>query len=305
MDVRNAIAVARAWVTCLEQGGHRVSLGGKLRKLVNDSSNNSPERWRDIKVLACTLRGAKLADRRPWQLKEPTLVSRLASALRHAQASAVHHLRTGGKMAHVFVGHFNFPILASGDGGATGPIDGFGNHPLPVGDGGLWNVSSLIRLSPLGPLFDGKGRNNGGRRCRRGGPGRGHNSGGLRVRLALQGSRALLSATQDGAYHPEPPSKQALSIDIHSLSPTMLLHSQGTVVTVGGPWRRVQGISAPAALEGTHSSLQEVLRAGLRCVICVQDAGVNTGADPAFRNRSIHALQLEVVAGCVNRLGRH
>lgn len=260
---RKVVFDARAWVTCLEAGS-RISLGKKLGKDIQPSS----ERWQDIKTLACTLRGVRLVDRRPWMLKEPFLLNRLAWALGRAHMSSADHLRCGGKMAHIFVGHFSFPVEG------RGLADGVGPRPLTRGDNtSRWMVTSLLRLGHIDPLPGTKNRRN-KRGAANGAHRRAKRSGALRLRLAVQNGRALLSATQqDNPGADEIPSKRPLSIDIYSINPSMVLQSQGTVVTAGGPWRLVQGnVVVPTNLLDNDAWLQEVLRVGLRCVVCVQDA---------------------------------
>jgi len=79
-----------------------------------------------------------------------------------------------------------------------------------------------------------------------------------------------------------------LVVDIAALSSVPLVRTRGTVVSVGGGWRKARGLVSATA---GPAVLAKTLAAGLTCVLCIRDVGAE-GDEPA-PSFYTHALNID------------
>lgn len=197
-----------------------------------------------------------------------------------------------GSARRVVVGHFFFSNATAIPAEIVSLVGGDLRGDL----GSVWSVSAPLCFSL--PRSAGGGE---GGRSRRRAAGRGAEME-LCLRLAWRGDSVLARITKPGASMTYPlPSLgeefgRELLLDVRALGSAPLLRSRGTLLRVGGLWKKVSGVCAARL---PRAELAEVLSAGLACVICVRDTAPCATAERSrcvfgASSQCANALNLEV-----------
>mmetsp|Transcript_11307 Transcript_11307/g.31477 ORF Transcript_11307/g.31477 Transcript_11307/m.31477 type:complete len:347 (-) Transcript_11307:388-1428(-) len=309
--LRQVIVNGSAWSICVGREVTGISLQGELFAIAVGTRKDAVERRRQLKALLSPFCQAQLVDPQPLPLVSFHAERELAIALQRAHAVAATHLAQGGQKACVVVGTFNFPDVRDGRAPPLGSASAIA-AAAALGDIYVrspefpdftdllrWNISSPLQFSMSPRCCSGHGApvttSSGGQVC----PAIQEE---FDLQLGWKDNIALLnvsprgvdsscvwpsSETPDGASASA--GKASVTVDLCTVSRAPLLRTRGTVVCVGGPWRRVRGVCAAAVGPG---ELIQVLSSGSLCVACIRDGG----AQPANFAREAYALHLEAAA---------
>jgi hypothetical protein len=292
--MRELIQEGGAWGSCISHSLPDVSIQGEVRAAADQGATR--ERRLEIKKLLSTLASVHtlVPGREPLTIATLERIKELQAAVTRGLDQASAHAEAGGSASRVVVGHFYFPNAMA----IPAAVVNTAGEDLDGDLGSLWSVSAPLHFSlPRSP-------NKNKRRSRR----RGTNQNAeekLCLRLAWRGDSVLARITKRGASvvspvpFPGADFGRELMLDVRALGNAPILRSRGTLMRVGGPWKKVSGVCAAHL---PRVELAEALSTGLACVVCVRDtldlraAAEHSDCVLSMSSQCANALNLEVSA---------